>query len=291
MRPPPSLDPRSVAGKIAGAQHERQMKLAAIDAEMEAVVARMEAKKGWSRAEERKEEEEAAAMAKARAEREEAEREEALQRREAAAKARAAEAAKKMREEREAREAQEAAAWAVKDQALAAKLGALVSEVEAAADRPAGSPPPKDTGRMLEDGGGPLAGLFGNFMGGSPNGGGGSTGSRTGRSPTVDGGRRPGLEDELAALVQQHKEATERVQELRATGGAALAAAVSEVKELKPKLRKLELEARRADRLADAKMSRAKGTPVMGSPASIVSARRLERQRARMEARGGGMMF
>jgi hypothetical protein len=46
---------------------------------------------------------------------------------------------------------------------------------------------------------------------------------------------------------------------------------------------------RRAARLSDA--GRSSHVPVIGSKASMLSARRLDRQRERLAARGGGMVF
>ena len=94
--------------------------------------------------------------------------------------------------------------------------------------------------------------------------------------------------DELAAIEAEHKAAELKVSELRSSGGAGLAEAMAELRALKPRLRQLQMAERRAARLADAAR---KGPPVIGSKASLVSARRLDRQRARMEARGGGMVF
>ena len=123
----------------------------------------------------------------------------------------------------------------------------------------------------------------------------------TSRDPTSkDGttnGSSPGLhpgDDEMANLRAEFKAAEKKVSELRATGGKALQDAYAELKEIKPRYRKMQVEATRADRLADAELKQKlqkAGTPVMGSKASIVSARRLEAARRRAEARGGGMVF
>jgi len=102
-------------------------------------------------------------------------------------------------------------------------------------------------------------------------------------------GTQERIATELAAVDRQYRELERRVSTLRSTGGADLSDAVAELRALKPKLRELQVADRRAARLADA--GNRSGVPVIGSKASVASARRLNRARSRLEARGGGMVF
>lgn len=105
--------------------------------------------------------------------------------------------------------------------------------------------------------------------------------------------------EELAALQQQLYTADKKVRALRATGGVMLAEANEEKQALKTQVRTLEAKVRRANRAAEQAGGAAVGAPasrgekkgvapVPSSAAALHSARRLERQRARAEAREGG---
>ena len=118
MQRPTGLNPQQVEQKVRSVQRERQHMVAQVDAELEAVMARMQAKKNWSRLEEVKQEEEvqraAEEAARKEAERVAAQQAEERQRRELAAKKRAEhEAEKRAKEQAMQKE------WAAKDAALA----------------------------------------------------------------------------------------------------------------------------------------------------------------------------
>ena len=256
------------------------MLVSEVDAEMARVMARMQEKKNWSRLEEVKEEEAAAqAAAAAEEEQREAERQAAIQKREQNIKAQA----KKVAKESPKKQAAAKEGWAAKDHELAGKLEVLVEKMEAEA-----ASPNKEGGadELIEESAGLLKNLFGNLLGSSPTGGGEAV---HGESPSRS--RKELQGEELATLQRQQQDAERRMQEARSSGDASsLAAAAAELKELKPRIRQLQVAERRADRLADAKLN-SRGPAVGSNLASIVSARRLERQRICMQARGGGMVF
>ena len=353
MQRPTGLNPQQVEQKVRSVQRERQHMVAQVDAELEAVMARMQAKKNWSRLEEVKQEEEvqraAEEAARKEAERVAAQQAEERQRRELAAKKRAEhEAEKRAKEQAMQKE------WAAKDAALAKQLEELVEQVES------GQAPP-EAAAMLNN---LLGGLLGSppaskapTMAPSP-----VTKPRSPSKPTLRGvapvmpppqqqqqpsspsarmqqqplpssrqhdqqqqqqqsptssptartqtarrvamkpveadeehiatGAEGGLAEAEAALDEiehQYREAERRMQELRGVGGPLLKEAVAEYNRLKPKFRELQMAVRRAARLSDA--GRSSHVPVIGSKASMLSARRLDRQRERLAARGGGMVF
>lgn len=312
---PQRLNPTEVARRVAKSQKEREIKSAMIDEELSKVVARMQKAKQWSRLDEVKEEEAAAAAAEAaEAERKHVaetaqaqqralyEREQAAAAAKAPAKPKAPVQCAPVAEESAVGEGspeQEAARWAAADHALAERLSALVTKVESGDTEGLDHLPDEAIGLLgsifefpskktspARRASPPRAAV-------SP--------SRSAISPvrrkdtdadmaTGDNSPAAGQQTELELLEARHKALEAQISELRTTNDATLTDAITELRDLKPRLRQLRVEARRADRLADIARGKQTGVPVIGT-ASLVSARRLERQRARMEARGGGMVF
>ena len=352
MQRPTGLNPQQVEQKVRSVQRERQHMVAQVDAELEAVMARMQAKKNWSRLEEVKQEEEvqraAEEAARKEAERVAAQQAEERQRREFAAKKRAEhEAEKRAKEQAMQKE------WAAKDAALAKQLEELVEQVESGQAPPEaaamlnnllggllGSPPatkaptmapspvakPRSPSKPTLRGVAPMMPPPQQQQPSSPSARmqqqpspsarqhdqqqqqqQSPTASPTARTQTarrvamkpveadeehIATGAEGGLAEAEAALDEiehQYREAERRMQELRGVGGPQLKEAVAEYNRLKPKFRELQMAVRRAARLSDA--GRSSHVPVIGSKASMLSARRLDRQRERLAARGGGMVF
>ena len=297
MRPAPSVG--TLHAEVRRNKTELAGKIADVDAEMARVVARMQEKKAWSRLDEVKREEEEAQATDMELQRQAAAKEEEARRRRAAAQARAAKAAAALHEQRAKEEALEElrmrekeAEWARMEEARQkaskgqkAKDHALSSRTpRSARSRPEPSvseaPQPAATG-LFEEGGAAslLGGLFGGLLGAvtPPD----SPPVKNEASPANTGGKTP--EDELAAVCAEYKDAERQVQQLKATGGMALQEANEALKEVKKGYRLAQAEYERSREPGAGITNR-----VAGSPASNVSARRLERHGARMNARGGG---
>jgi len=283
---------------------------AEVEAEMDAVMARMQQRKAWSRRDEIEEEAAQVEAAEAEAARLEQQRQEEAARRDAIAKARAAKAAAALEEARR----NEAAQQAMQQQQEALKRAAKQAAAKMATERAHGADPraKEDAPSSAEqsasagveaaatDGAGMLEGLFGGLMVKSPS-------SEMVKSPSSETGGAAATgapappsaaETELDALRSRYKAADRRVHELRATGGIALQQAYDELKPLKAEYRKKRADVHpEQERQLAAKAKREErpggGRAEAGgkSMAGTVSARRLERQRARLEARGGGMVF
>ena len=205
--------------------------------------------------------------------------------------------------------------WQAKDHAPAEQLAEkLVHDVEARA-----------TGSAENGAANMIGGLFSKLLGGeggegseSSEGGGGGDAGDAGKiappapTPAQQQSKR---EEDLAAMQLQYKTAERKVRALRATGGLPLSQATEEMRELKPRLKVLEAACARAKKRAEQSTANAAAPsdrkagaskPLSGlelamgagtaagagaptkvtSLASLHSARRLERQRARMESRG-----
>jgi chromosome segregation ATPase len=277
---PQSLDAATAAKNIERSHAERTMKLAEVEKEMARVRARMEKKMSWSRQEEIRQEQEAALAAQEVRRQREAEQQEALHRQQLAAKQQRKQHEATLQAKRAQRErAEERAMWAARDQALAEKLGRLSQEVEAAksaSSSKSNSPESKKAASpsLLEASAGLVEGLLHKLLG----------------HDDAPAAQLTAQERELEDLKRQYQAAERKVQEMRTTGGQPLASALAEVKELQPRLRHMQVERERRDRASDPQGA-ARRAPMVGSPASIRSARRLDRQRHRMEARGGGTAF
>jgi exonuclease VII small subunit len=94
-------------------------------------------------------------------------------------------------------------------------------------------------------------------------------------------------EDEVRALRTAYKEAQRKVDSLRGVGGVALQEAAEALRLAEPRYRQAKAELRAAEQqLDDDDEPPPKPRAKAESPASQLSARRLERHNARMEARG-----
>jgi hypothetical protein len=141
-----------------------------------------------------------------------------------------------------------------------------------------------------EQGGGLFGGLFDNLL---------SAVQPAFLKPESEEGKQEKREAELKELKEKCKAQHKVVTKLRATGGIPLAEAAAELKEMQRAYKALEAQYKQAaERLGisvKGDLQKADGIsssgPVKGSAASQNSARRQARAKARMEARGGGMVF